>query len=238
MANKISGGEGFVYQNKEQLVKALQNSLYQGKHVATALDLFSKGEATVAVSGNTVTISRGEESISINLNKLSDESSIFTKTASKIFGGKKEDINRLATAILKFAQKEPPPKEEKQDIVCEFSQGRLTNVRSAIGIKNTDDDNKGSLACAVICLKAVESFFQKGPPKTEKEIYQLIDQGVSHYMDRKFQGLQEFDEIYSNMDEKVQSQIKNYVPTAEDGSIQRWQGFLKLLVGFKRLSHN
>ncbi|MBA3237705.1 MAG: hypothetical protein H0T62_05055 [Parachlamydiaceae bacterium] len=103
------------------------------------------------------------------------------------------------------------------NIVCEYSQGRLTEVRNSINIVNEDDDNQGSLACAVICLKAVQSFFDKGLPKNEKEIYTLIDKGVTDYKLEKFEGLVLFEDALNNLDQKEKNKLESVMLTVADG---------------------
>jgi|GEM_PF-2689841 len=119
-----------------------------------------------------------------------------------------------------FISKDGIPLILKKDIVCEFSQGRLTDVRNAIGIKNEDDDNQGSLACAVICMKAVQAFFNKGLPKNELEIYQLIDQGVAKYKKDEYNGLVLFEDVLNNLDAEDQNKIETANLTMDDGISQ------------------
>lgn len=103
------------------------------------------------------------------------------------------------------------------DVVCEFSQGRLTDVRNAIGIKNEDDDNQGSLACAVICMKAAQSFFDKGIPKSEKEIYTLIDHGVTQYKKDQYNGLVLFEDVLNKLSAEDQGKTESVALNMEDG---------------------
>ncbi len=113
--------------------------------------------------------------------------------------------------------KAPEPKKQN-DIVCEFSQGRLTDVRNAIGIINNDDDNLGSLACAVICMKATLSFLEKGVPKTDKEMYSLIDQGVSFYKEKRFSGTVLFADVLNMLKPIERQKLEIIEPKEKDVS--------------------
>lgn len=134
---------------------------------------------------------------------------------------------------MEIEQKKPEIKEEAKDIVCAFSQGRLDEVRQSIGIKNKDPENTGSLACAIICLKAMESFFTQGLPKDEKAIYHLIHEGASQYTQEKRSGLLEFDDVYAGKNSRFKDKLENYIPTASDGIDPEVAGLYEAIGGIQ-----
>lgn len=74
-----------------------------------------------------------------------------------------------------------------QDVVCEFSQGRIGDIRKKLNIEadKDDDDNLTSQACTYISMEAVKSIFSKGLPKNEVDIYTLINEGAIKYLKHK-----------------------------------------------------
>ena len=103
------------------------------------------------------------------------------------------------------------------DLVCDYSQGRISDVRREIKVWNLDEDNQGSLACAVICMKAVQSFFVKGLPESEKQIYEIIDLGVNQYKKDGYEGLVAFEEVLNHLSESEQALIKTIKLAEDDG---------------------
>lgn len=103
------------------------------------------------------------------------------------------------------------------ELVCDYSQGRLGDVRREIELINFDDETKGSLACAVICMKAVQSFFVKGLPESNEEIYKLIDQGVRQYKKQGYHGLVAFDDVFNHLSEREQAALQVVKLTAAEG---------------------
>lgn len=227
MVSKADGNQGFIYKSQEDLVSALKKSV-GNRDISDGLMLFSKEKAEVDVSGSLVIIKQGGNSVVIDLseiNKTYPKRSIFAKKikdktiedlAAKIFSAESES-KVLSASSTEEVKGKVRTKVESKDIVCEYSQGRLTDVRKALGIKNTDEDNKGSLACAVICLKAVESFFTEGLPKNKEDIYRSIHEGVSQYMQEGRQGLLEFDDVFSSLNPKLQDKLEVFIPSASDG---------------------
>lgn len=101
------------------------------------------------------------------------------------------------------------------DIVCECSQGRTTEIRNALGITNPDKDSKGSHACAVICFHAMQCFMEKGLPKNVKEIYEVIDQGVNIYTQKGYHGDLFFDDVLTVLAKELPEQLEDFVPQIE-----------------------
>lgn len=135
-------------------------------------------------------------------------------------------MSKLQPSIIMATTKKPPiPK----DIVCEFSQGNVTDIRNVLENKNkiknlkeedleqlTAIDNSGSLACAAICMKAVSSYFEKGLPKTDKEIYSLIDQGVRFYTLNGFTGTVLFADVLTKLPAPDRQKITIVKPEEKD----------------------
>lgn len=126
--------------------------------------------------------------------------------------GQRSPISEKGTEVLNPALKNYG---EGKDVVCECSQGRLTDVRNALGKKNFDDDKRGTEACAVICFHALQSFMEKGLPKDVKEMYELIDQGVATYIGKDYQGEVYFDNVYDELRNQLPEQLEDFYPEVE-----------------------
>ncbi|MBS0654421.1 MAG: hypothetical protein JSR46_01470 [Verrucomicrobia bacterium] len=96
----------------------------------------------------------------------------------------------------------------------QVGEEELEAVISSLGSDMTTQ--QAAVACAVICLQAVESFFNQGLPKNEREMYQLIDAGVNKYTSEYTNaGLLDFGEVYTrSLSDDLKDTITAVVPFA------------------------
>lgn len=160
------------------------------------------------------------------LEKNSNQNSVKEHKKPKKLG--KSTINQNFQSIV----------SDYKNIICEFSQGRLSDIRKSLNISSlltedqenkgknlipdfdknnpnhikflqellgfnpVDEDNLGSVACTFIVLEAMKSYFDKGTPHSEKEIYHLINEGVNQYHKKNCHGLQNINELLEKEEKK------------------------------------
>jgi len=102
---------------------------------------------------------------------------------------------------------------EPEDIVCDKSQGFFEGGRAA---------------CASHCMIAVERFLFGPMIENEKEIYQVIEEGIRIHRDRGFDEESDFsDVIYERIPHKRDLVIRPYQPRKKDWFISQIAKFAK-----------
>lgn len=123
--------------------------------------------------------------------------------------------------------------EKKMAQLGTFGGDRVGDDDMAQVIETLGSDlvgDQAAVACSVICLKAVESFFTSGIPKSEREMYQLISDGVDTYTtDYADEGLLDFGEVFTHsLREDVKSQIVNVIPALPYKMSEEYMQYLEL----------